>query len=137
MLEREGQGWRLAWDGQRDPFPLLIGGEDWTSELTAAEGQALLRAMEALREQHGNLTTTLMEEETILLEFQGSAGEQGGDLWVSLEGDRQDWSLRFVLQPGQGKRGLEGGWSRNAAAGFLEAYCDLLPPAPQAGALDP
>lgn len=126
MLERESEGWRLAWDGQRDPFPLLIGGEDWASELTAAEGHALLKAMEALREQHSELTSSLMEEETICLEFEGSTGEQGGDLWVALEGNRQHWTLRFVLQPGPGKRGLEAGWSREAAAVFLQAYSDLL-----------
>jgi hypothetical protein len=82
--------------------------------------------MEALREEHRKLTSSLMEEETICLEFQGSTGEQGGDLWVALEGDRQDWTLRFVLQPGPGKRGLEAGWSREATAGFLQAFSALL-----------
>jgi hypothetical protein len=129
VLESEGEGWRLAWDGQRDPFPLLIGGERWAGELTAAEGRALLKAMEALRDQHGDLSASLMEEETICLEFQGSTEETGSDLWVAIEGDRQGWALRFVLQPGPGKRALEGGWSRDAAAGFLQAFSDLLKPA--------
>ena len=126
MQEREGEGWRLAWDGQRHPFPLLIGGRDWASELTAAEGLALLKAMKALREQHGILSSSLMEEEAICLEFQGGTEEPGSDLWVTLEGDRQNWTLRFVLQPGPGKRGLEGGWSREATAGFLQVFSDLL-----------
>ena len=131
MLEREGEGWRLAWDRQRDPFPLLIGGEGWASELTAVEGRALFKAMEALSDQHGNLRASLMEEETICLEFQGSTEEPGSDLWVTLDGDRQDWVLRFVLQPGPGKRALEGSWSQKAAAGFLQACSDfdLLKPA--------
>jgi hypothetical protein len=129
VLEREGEGWRLAWDGQRHPFAMLIGGENWASELTAAEGQALFRAMEALRDQHSALVGSLMEEETICLEFQTCTEERGGELWVALEGDRQDWMLRFVLQPGPGQRGLEGGWSRHAAAGFLQAYSNLLAPA--------
>lgn len=134
MLEREGQGWRLAWDGQRDPFPLLIGGEGWASELTAAEAHALLKAVEALREQHGHLVDTLMDEENICLEFQGSTAplsslpgeERGGSLWVALEGDRREWTLHFVLQPSPGLRGLEGGWSKEAAAVFAQACCDLL-----------
>jgi len=134
VLEREGQGWRLAWDPQRDPFPLLIGGEGWASELTAAEGQALCRALDRVGRQHRDLADTLMEEETICLEFTGSvpavANGAAGDLWLALEGDRQDWSLRFVLQPGLGQRGLEGFWPKGAAAAFARA-CGTL-----AGAAD-
>ena len=129
MLEREGQGWRLAWDPQRDPFPLLIGGEGWASELTAAEGQALRRALDRVGRQHRELADTLMEEETICLEFTGSvpapANGVAGDLWLALEGDRQDWSLRFVLQPGLGQRGLEGFWPKGAAAAFSRACATL------------
>ena len=129
MLEREGQGWRLAWDPQRDPFPLLIGGEGWASELTAAEGQALCRALDRVGRQHRELADTLMEEETICLEFTGSvpaaANGAAGELWLALEGDRQDWSLRFVLQPGLGQRGLEGFWPKGAAAAFSRACATL------------
>jgi len=142
-LEREGEGWRLAWDGQRDPFPVLIGGEGWASELTASEGQALQRALLTLRNQHRDLADTLMEEETIGLEFHlewpgdtangalapehhpGPTSMEGGALWVALEGDRLTWSLRFVLQPNSGRRGLEGFWAQGAAAAFLEAYTEL------------
>ncbi|MEB3317415.1 MAG: DUF1818 family protein [Cyanobacteriota bacterium] len=125
MLEREGQGWRLAWDGQRHPFPLLIGGDGWATELSAAEGQALCGAVERLLAQHQTLQDTLMEEESISLEFSGQVlvppGEAGGDLWVTLEGDRHDWTLRFVLQPASGQRGVEGCWARGAAAAFAGA----------------
>lgn len=129
MLEREGQGWRLAWDPQREPFPLLIGGEDWASELTAAEGQALWRALTCVSAQHRDLVDTLMEEETITLEFTSplSSALKGaaGELWLALEGDRRDWSLRFVLQPAPGQRGLEGFWGKGAAAAFARA-CAVL-----------
>lgn len=134
MLEREGEGWRLAWDGQRHPFPLLIGGEGWASELTALEASALAKAMGALREQHHSLVDSLMEEESITLEFEGPTQEGVGTLWMALEGDRREWTLRFVLQPGQGRRGLEGGWSRRAADPFARACCDLLG---QSDPLDP
>jgi hypothetical protein len=129
VLEREGQGWRLVWDAQRHPFPLLIGGAGWATELTAAEGQALCRALQLLWGQHQALVETLMEEETIGLEFTGQVqappGEPQGDLWVTLEGDRHDWALHFVLQPATGQRGLEGSWSRGAAAAFAQA-CGAL-----------
>jgi hypothetical protein len=129
VLEREGDGWRLAWDPQRDPFPLLIGGEGWASELTASEGQSLCRALTVVRRQHQSLAETLMEEEKVSLEFTGvvpplPSGAEGS-LWLALEGDRQVWTLRFVLQPGPGQRGLEGSWGKGAAAAFADA-CALL-----------
>lgn len=129
MWEREGEGWRLAWDSQRLPFPLLIGGEGWASELTASEAEALCRALQVVCGQHRALVDTLMEEESISLEYTGpiSAPANGapGDLWLTLEGDRQDWTLRFVLQPASGQRGLEGFWARGAAAAFAEACAAL------------
>lgn len=129
MLEREGQGWRLVWDPHRAPFPLLIGGDGWASELTALEGQALCRAVLMVRGQHRELVATLMKEEALSLEFTGSVpgpppGVEGS-LWVALEGDRLAWSLRFVLQPASGQRGLEGFWARGAAEAFAAA-CALL-----------
>jgi hypothetical protein len=130
VLAREGEGWRLAWDAQRHAFPLLIGGEGWATELTATEGQALLKAIRDLRAQHAALVDSLMEEETIALEhtasvFPASGGEEAGELWVALEGDRNVWSLRFVLQPPAGKRGLEGAWGEGAAEAFARACAGL------------
>ncbi len=129
MWEREGEGWRLAWDSQRFPFPMLIGGEGWASELTAAEALVLCRALDVVCDQHRALVDTLMEEETICLDFTGpvsAPGREGhGELWLTLEGDRRDWVLRFVLQPASGQRGLEGFWARGAAAAFARACADL------------
>lgn len=129
MLEREGEGWRLAWDAQRSPFPLLIGGQGWAMELSAAEGQVLQRALAMVSRQHHDLADTLMEEESICLEFHGSVPASGtaseGTLWVALEGDRQTWTLRFVLQPPSGQRAVEGSWSVGAAEAFTRA-CTVL-----------
>lgn len=136
MYEREGQGWRIAFDPQRHPFPILIGGEGWASELTAAEAATLHRALALVQRQHGDLVDTLMEEESLCLEFTCSlpgeaSAAQPGSLWVALEGDRQAWTLRFVLQPQAGQRGIEGCWARGAAAALAEAYSalDLQPSA--------
>ncbi len=130
MLEHEGEGWRLAWDAQRHPFPLLMGGEGWATELTASEGQALLKAIRELRAQHAALVDTLMEEEEIGLEFTGAVaaaagGGEPGELWVALEGDRRAWSLRFVLQPAAGQRGMEGSWGVGAAEPLARACAGL------------
>jgi hypothetical protein len=129
VWERAGEGWRVAWDVQRVPFPLLIGGEGWASELTADEARVLCRALAVVCDQHRALTDSLMEEETLCLDFTGALSSPGsgaeGELWLSLEGDRQDWVLRFVLQPPSGQRGLEGFWPRGAAAAFARACADL------------
>ncbi len=133
MWEREGQGWRIAWDAQRSPFPLLIGGEGWASELTAAEAQVLCRAVDVVRSQHAALADTLMDEETLCLDFTAPvpAPDRGleGTLWLSLEGDRREWILRFVLQPASGQRGLEGFWAKGAAEPFAQACAALVEPA--------
>ena len=129
MLEREGEGWRLAWDSQRTPFPLLIGGQGWAIELTAEEGQVLQRALALVSGQHHDLVDTLLAEEAICLEFHGSvpAPDNGteGNLWLALEGDRQTWTLRFILQPPSGQRAVEGSWGVDAAAAFAEACVSL------------
>ncbi len=129
MLEREGEGWRLAWDSQRSPFPLLIGGQGWATEFTAAEGLALQRALEMVSRQHHDLVDTLMEEEAIALEFHGSViasdPTNSGTLWLALEGDRKSWSLRFVLQPPGGQRAVEGAWTVGAAEALTRACLAL------------
>jgi len=129
VLEREGEGWRLAWNDQRHPFPLLIGGETWATELTAAEGEALLQAIGVLCAQHLALVETLMEEETIGLDFTGAVpsatGRDSGELCVFLEGDRRAWTLRFVLHPSAGQRGVEGAWGLGAAQAFARASADV------------
>lgn len=126
MVEREGAGWRLAWDPQRHPFPLLIGGEDWASELTSSEGLALRQALDVLQRQHQDLASTLMAEESISLEFElNTAQDGGGSLWVAMDGDRQGWGLRFVLAGAPGARSLEGVWRPGAAAAFTDALQGL------------
>jgi hypothetical protein len=44
-----------------------------------------------------------------------------GELWLELEGDREQWQLRFILTPTLGQRGVEGGWSVDASAAMAAA----------------
>jgi hypothetical protein len=98
-------------------------------ELTAAEGQVLQRALEMVSRQHQELADTLMEEESICLEFHGSVpasdAANEGTLWVALDGDRHSWMLRFVLQPPSGQRAVEGSWTVGAAEAFTRACTGL------------
>lgn len=123
MRVQEGEGWRLVVDPARDPFSVLIGGEGWAAELTGGEARALGRGVSRLVRQHRELAPSLMAEEALALELEmdlgadaGPAGpEAGGVLWLGLEGDRDRWSLRFVLSPGPTGRALEGSWTATAS----------------------
>jgi hypothetical protein len=116
----EGDGWRLAFNPLKSPFPLLVGGRHWAAELTLEEAQVLQRAVAKLVQQHAGLVDQLLAEEALSLELETRlAGE--GQLWLSLEGDRSQWCLGFVLTPEPGVRGLEGYWEAGATAAFAAA----------------
>ncbi|MBM5788370.1 MAG: DUF1818 family protein [Cyanobacteria bacterium M_DeepCast_200m_mx_001] len=119
MIQKEGEGWRLAWDGDRQPFSVLVGGDGWAVELTAAEAEGLRQAVADLVAQHGALVDQLMAEEAIALEL------ERGPWWLELEGDRSRWSLRMLYGPGPGQRGLEGHWGPAAAPAFSQALQQL------------
>jgi hypothetical protein len=119
MQVQEGKGWRLVIAPSRSPFPVLIGGECWAAELSAAEAAALRRGCALLLRQHAELAASLMAEESIELDLELELDP--GALWLSLEGDRRRWRLRFVLTPSPGCRGLEGGWSSEASEPFAAA----------------
>ena len=119
MIQKEGEGWRLAWDADRQPFSVLVGGDGWAVELTAAEAEGLRQAVADLVAQHGALVDQLMAEESIALEL------ERGPWWLELEGDRSRWSLRMLYGPGPGQRGLEGHWGPAAAPAFSQALQQL------------
>lgn len=111
MRVQEGEGWRWLQDAARHPFPVLIGGQGWAVELTAAEALALQSGLTQLVREHHSLIPQLMPEEAISLEL------ERGPLWMALEGDRQAWALRFVLTPLEaGRRAVEGSWTATASA---------------------
>ena len=110
----------MAWDAGRQPFPVLIGGDGWAAELTAAEAEALRDAVADLAAQHGALVEQLMAEEAIELEL------ERGAWWLAIEGDRGSWSLRVVLSPDPGQRALEGSWTALAAQPFSQALQQLF-----------
>lgn len=124
MQVGEGEGWRLAFNPLRQPFPVLVGGRHWAAELGLAEAQVLQRAVAKLVQQHAGLVGQLMAEEALSLELETPLAD-GGQLWLSLEGDRSQWSLGFVLTPEPGVRGLEGHWEAGATASFAAALGTL------------
>jgi len=121
-----GLGWRLAVDPSRQPFAVLVGGADWAAELNAAEAAALQRGVASLVRQHNEIGAQLMPEEAICLEL--ATDLDPGELWLELEGDKEQWQLRFVLTPSPGQRGLEGSWSVGASAAIAAAMAGAVVP---------
>jgi hypothetical protein len=119
MVQREGEGWRLAWDAGRQPFSVLIGGDGWAAELSLSEAEALRDGVSLLAAQHADLVDQLMAEEAISLELERQPW------WIGLEGDRAGWALRVVLTPGPGQRAVEGCWSMAASRPFMAALQQL------------
>lgn len=112
-LLREGHGWRYGHDPDREQFTVLIAGDHWATELSRSEAEGLRRLVGRLVAQHGQLADQLMAEESVTI-----CAEEG-DWWLELEGDRDAWSLRFVLS-GSG-RGVEGTWPAPAAMAMARA----------------
>jgi len=115
VIEREGEGWRIAWDGDRQPFGVLIGGEGWAIELSCNEAESLRHALADLVAQHAALVDQLMAEEAISLELERDPW------WLTIEGDRQRWDLQVVLTPASGQRAFEGRWPHPASLAFSRA----------------
>ena len=120
VIQLEGPGWRLAWreDGEPSggqPFAVLIGGQGWAVELTAAEARALANLTLDLIAEHQALVDQLLAEEAICLEL------ERGPWWLALEGDRRQWSLKGVLSPEAGQRALEVSWSVEASGALCQA----------------
>ena len=119
MIEREGEGWRIAWDGDRQPFAVLIGGAGWATELSRVEAEALRDALADLLAQHAALVDQLMAEESISLELERDPW------WLTIDGDRREWSLQVMLSPPPGQRAFEGSWPHPASRGFGQALQQL------------
>jgi hypothetical protein len=119
LIEREGRGWRLAWDPSRDPYGVLIGGDGWAAELTLDEAETLRHGLSDLVAQHASLQDQLMVEESISLELERAPW------WLAIDGDRQGWALRILLMPSPGRRAFEGSWSDPAARAFTAALQQL------------
>jgi hypothetical protein len=119
VIERDGEGWRIAWDGDRQPFVVLIGGAGWATELSRVEAEALRDALADLLAQHAALVDQLMAEESISLELERDPW------WLTIDGDRREWSLQVMLRPLPGQRAFEGSWPHPASRGFSQALQQL------------
>ncbi len=113
---KEGDGWRVGFDGSAPCYVGLVAGSDWAMELTAAEFQDLVRLVTQLQETMQAIATELMPEEKINCETDSDL------LWLEADGFPHRYSLRLILN--QGRR-CEGCWPEAVVPFVLAAFNSL------------
>lgn len=113
---KEGTGWRLGRDPQREGYQGLVAGEDWAIELTAPELDDFCHLLQQLAAAMAAMAEELMPEETIACEAETAL------LWMEASGFPDNYGVRFILNTG---RGFEGGWSGAIVPEILRASASL------------
>ena len=105
MIQYEGPGWRLASDSSKTNYSYLIGGDNWAVEVSKEEWNILIPMVIELIDQHTKLKNQLMPEEKVSLEMEHYPW------WALLDGDKNLWSLKLILNGNQQKtRSVELYW---------------------------
>jgi hypothetical protein len=115
---KSGTGWRLGWNPIAEPYKALVGTDDWSLELTAAEFQDFGHLVRQLAHTMAQMSQQLMDEEAIACE---AATDR---LWIEVEGYPQAYSLHLIVLTG--RRG-EGCWTATAVPPLVAALDTLLP----------
>ncbi len=113
---KEGIGWRLGWDPQREEYQGLVAGEAWAIELTAPELEDFCKLLQQLAGTMASMAAELMPEETITCEVETEL------LWMEAAGFPDSYTIRFILNTG---RGFEGGWEATIVPDILHASYSL------------
>ncbi|UFP93436.1 DUF1818 family protein [Gloeobacter morelensis] len=113
---RETDKWIVAFDPEREPYCALVGGADWSFELTRPETVQLLAALASLHRQWQVSLAQLMDGENLAL----SVGNSFVELHISGAADAFGLRLRMV-----GSRAAEGSWPAPVAAEVIEALEQL------------
>jgi hypothetical protein len=109
---KSGEGWRIGWDGAAATYPALVGNEDWSLELTAAEWQDFCHLLAQLVETIAVMQSELMDEEAIAIEVESDL------LWLEAEGYPDAYTLHLILLSG---RRAEGTWGATAISDLWQA----------------
>ncbi len=111
-IVKSGVGWRLGWNPKAIEFQGLVGGDDWSMELTARELDDFCRLLDQLSKTISQMADELMDEERIACEAESDL------LWMQVEGFPESYTVQFILN--QGRRG-EGKWPVEAVPGLVQA----------------
>ena len=96
--------WRLLRDSKKGKFCFLISVDNWSIELQKNEFQSLYILLIRINEQLLGIKDELMEEESI------SLGLEQLPWYIELEGNKNEWSLRFVFESQDQTRSFEMYW---------------------------
>lgn len=109
---KSGPGWRIGWNPIAETFKGLVGTEDWSLELTAAEFNDFGRLVMQLASTMTQMSQELMPEEAIACEAESDR------IWLEVEGYPHAYSLHLILLTG--RRG-EGCWAATAVPELVRA----------------
>jgi hypothetical protein len=115
-LLRQGEGWRLGWDGSAPIYVALVGSDTWAIELTAAEWQDFQRLLQQLTSAMAAAADELMPDEVIDCEVESDR------LWLGASGFPHAYEVRLLLKTG---RGAEGTWPAIAVPALIDAVRTL------------
>ena len=104
MILDENKNWRLVKDLDKGKYCFLIGVDNWAIELSQDEFESLYRLLIRLENQINSIKEELLEEELINLEIENA-------LWyIELEGNKNQWNLRMILESSGNSRSFEMYW---------------------------
>ena len=103
-MVRDQKEWRLLRDFKKGKFCFLIGVDNWSIELQKSEFYSLYLLLLKINEQLLVIKDELMDEESITLEIEKLPWH------ISLEGKKNEWSLRFVFESQDQTRSFEMYW---------------------------
>jgi len=100
----ENKKWRLVKDLDKGKYCFLIGVDNWAIEISQDEFESLYRLLIRLENQINSIKEELLEEELINLEIENA-------LWyIELEGNKNQWNLRMILESSGNSRSFEMYW---------------------------
>ena len=103
-MVKDKKRWRLLRDFKKGKFCFLIGVDNWSIELQKSEFYSLYLLLLRINEQLLVIKNELMDEESITLELEQLPW------YIQLEGNKNEWSLRFVFESQDQTRSFEMYW---------------------------
>ena len=93
-MVKDQKRWRLLRDFKKGKFCFLIGVDNWSIELQKNEFNSLCLLLFRINEQLSIIKNELMDEESLSLELEQLPW------YIELNGNKNEWSLRFVFEIG-------------------------------------
>ena len=103
-MVKDHKRWRLLRDFKKGKFCFLISVDNWSIELQKSEFYSLYLLLLRIYEQLLGIKDELMDEESINLELEQLPW------FIELEGNKNEWSLRFVFESQDQTRSFEMYW---------------------------